>query len=212
MSKQIVIVVSIELKIYDIEIVEFIVELILDLLLNDSFVIEFRIRLIISKENNEFWIDLNDVFRHNNKFYVSKRIKVDVFKQCHVDSLIDHFEIKKTLNLIQRKYYWLNRDQNLDDFMNMREYVKNYCDSCVICRRNKTFKHISYEMLSSLSMSKIQIIWYHYKLRDKFAQKFWLNWNLVRLDINDNRSSYEDDALHFCHQKNHRKAIDWCHY
>ena len=40
--------------------------------------------------------------------------------------------------------------------MSMREFVENYCNECVICRRNKVSRHTSYEMLSSLSILKFK--------------------------------------------------------
>ena len=40
--------------------------------------------------------------------------------------------------------------------MSMREFIKNYCNECAICRRSKVSRHTSYEMLSSLSISKFK--------------------------------------------------------
>ena len=40
--------------------------------------------------------------------------------------------------------------------MSMREFVENYCNECAICRRSKVSRHASYEVLSSLSISKFK--------------------------------------------------------
>ena len=96
-------------KIYDDEMIQFIVDLIFSLLLDDSFVIVFRKKLTIFEKNNEIWIDEIEIFRHNDKLYVSKRLRIDVLKLYHDDFLTKHFDIKKTLNLLQRKYYWSNK-------------------------------------------------------------------------------------------------------
>ena len=92
-------------KIYDDEMTQFIVDLISSLLLDDSFVIVLRKRLITLEKDNETWIDEIEILRHNDKLYVSKRLQIDVLKLCHDDFLTKHFDIKKTLNLLQRKYY-----------------------------------------------------------------------------------------------------------
>ena len=97
-------------KIFDEKIDKFFIQLIFELFLNDSFVIEFRKKLIISEEIDKAWADENDVLRHDDKFYVSKFFRTNVLKQCHDDSLTEHFEIRKILNLIQRRYYWSNRE------------------------------------------------------------------------------------------------------
>jgi hypothetical protein len=62
-------------------------------------------------------------------------------KRHHDDILTDHFDVKKTVELFNRKYHWSK----------MIKYVKFYIKTCDICQRTKTFKHLSYDDLQSLS-------------------------------------------------------------
>jgi hypothetical protein len=142
--------VMISKQIYDEKIAKSFVDLIFQMLFQNSFVVSFRKRLIIFNENDERWIDENDVFRFEKKLYVSKRIRFDVLQRCHDDFFANHFEMNKTLKLLRRKYYWFDRNHDFDMFVDMFEFVKNYCESCVICKRSKTSKHKSYEELQSL--------------------------------------------------------------
>lgn len=87
---------------------------------------------------------------------------------------------KKTLYLVQRRYYWSNRDQDLDASMNMREYVQDYCESCAICRRSKTSRHILYETLTSLLVSEYK--WFDIIMNFVIDLSFNTNWIKISYD------------------------------
>ena len=62
----------------------------------------------------------------------------------HDNSLIEHFDAKKTLKLFQKKYYWLACEKQ----------IKKYVRFCNICQRTKISRHKLYEKLSSLPALK----------------------------------------------------------
>jgi hypothetical protein len=67
-----------------------------------------------------------------------------LLKRHHDDILADHFDVKKTVELLNKKYHWSK----------MIKYVKFYIKICDICQRTKTFKHFSYDDLQSLLLSQ----------------------------------------------------------
>ena len=144
-------------KIYNEKTELFFVQLIFKLFLKNSFVIDLRTKLIIFDSiNDNAWIDENEMLRHNDKLYIFENFRIDIMKQYHDNSLTKHFETRNFFKLIQRKYYWFNRDQDFDISMSMREFVQNYCESCATCKRSKTLRHMFYETLTSLSISKFK--------------------------------------------------------
>ena len=85
---------------------------------------------------------------------------------------------KRTLKLIRRKYYWLNQkrndQQNLEHDFNIRAQIKDYCETCVICKRNKTSRHKSYENLFFLSVFEFK--WIDFTINfvtNLFESKTW---------------------------------------
>jgi hypothetical protein len=63
-----------------------------------------------------------------------------LLKRHHNDILTDHFNVKKTIELFNKKYHWSN----------MIKYVKFYIKTYNVCQRTKTFKHLFYDDLQSL--------------------------------------------------------------
>ena len=57
------------------------------------------------------WQNSNEVFYRENKLYLFETMCINTLTQNHNNSLIDHFEMKKTLEFFYRKYYWLNSDR-----------------------------------------------------------------------------------------------------
>ena len=92
-------------KTFDEEAATPLVQLIPKLLLEDPFAIELRKRLATSEEVDEAWADEDGVLRHDGKLYVPESLRTDVLKQCHDDPLADHFGTRKTLSLVQRRYF-----------------------------------------------------------------------------------------------------------
>ena len=84
-----------------------------------------------------------------NRLYLSRILRTQIIQRNHDDSLIDHFDAKKTLKLVNRKYYWLNQKSHDDEF-DMRHTIKKYCETCFICKRFKTSRHKSHDRAKSL--------------------------------------------------------------
>jgi cytochrome c1 len=60
-----------------------------------------------------------------------------LLKQNHDDFHASHFDVKRTLELLKRKYYWFAMNQD----------VKKYVNVCFACHRIKTIKHKFFEQL-----------------------------------------------------------------
>ena len=77
------------------------------LLVNDFYVINIEQRLIIFVDDIFDWIE-KKVFWFKDRLYLSKTFRIQIIQRNHDDFLIDHFDAKKTLKFVNRKYYWLN--------------------------------------------------------------------------------------------------------
>ena len=60
------------------------------------------------------------------------------YKHGHV--VAGHYGVNKTLELIRREYPWPG----------VRDFVKDYCKSCTICKRSKAPRHKLYGTLQQL--------------------------------------------------------------
>ncbi len=91
----------------------------------------------------------NDFLTFRKRYYVFEKefLRTELLKRYHDDILIDHFDVKKTIKLLNRKYYWSK----------MIKYVKFYIKICDLCQRMKTFKHFSYDDLQFLF--RFQDLW-----------------------------------------------------
>jgi hypothetical protein len=67
-----------------------------------------------------------------------------LLKQNHDDSHASYFDIKRTFELLKRKYHWSAMNQN----------VKKYVNACLACHRIKTIRHKFSEQLQSILMLK----------------------------------------------------------
>jgi hypothetical protein len=67
--------------------------------------------------------------RRQEKAYVlpDKAVQNKIMKICHNKPTAGHFGHKKTLKLVQRKYYWPN----------MATDVSGYIDKCDVCQKTK---------------------------------------------------------------------------
>ena len=93
--------------------------------------------------------------------YVSSSLKENVIKANYDNFFADHFEVERILELIRKKYYWLNQERNslernVEHDSNMRAQIKKYCEICAICKRNKVSRHKLYEKFLFLSVSKFK--------------------------------------------------------
>ena len=52
------------------------------------------------------WEDSNGILHHQGLPYIPEIIKTELISRHHDEPLVGHFGIKKTRELIPRKYYW----------------------------------------------------------------------------------------------------------
>ncbi len=87
----------------------------------------------------------DDLVCFKNVWYVlADLMRRLLFKQNHDDFHASHFDVKRTLELLKRKYYWSAMSQD----------VKKYVNACFACHRIKTIRHKSFEQLQSILMFK----------------------------------------------------------
>ena len=75
-------------------------------------------------EHSEGWDNIDGVLHYQGFLYVPEIIRTELISRHHEDLLAGHFGIKKTHELIARKYYWPTLCHNVKD------YVKG-CDVCL---------------------------------------------------------------------------------
>ncbi len=68
---------------------------------NDKEVMKLR-----SKRLLKGWEDIKQVLHYQDFLYVPKIILSELINRHHNDPLAGHFGIKKTCELIAKKYYW----------------------------------------------------------------------------------------------------------
>lgn len=71
--------------------------------------------------------DVDRILCYQSLPYISKIIKTELVSKYHNDSLVGYFGIKKTRELIFRKYYWLTLRYNI------KSYVKE-CDIYLVSK------------------------------------------------------------------------------
>jgi hypothetical protein len=104
-----------------------------------------------------------------------------LFKQNHDDSHADHFKVKKTLDLLQRKYFWSAINQD----------VKEYVDYYETCHRVKIIKHKSFKQLQSILMlKKSRQDWTMNFITDLSSSKRWNKTNDSILIVIDRYTKY----------------------
>ncbi len=88
----------------------------------------------------------NDFLKFRERYYVFEKefLRIELLKRHHDDILTDHFDVKKTIELLNKKYHWSK----------MIKYVKFYIKTCDIYQRTKTFKHFFYDDLQFLLFSQ----------------------------------------------------------
>jgi len=89
------------------------------------------------------------LLRQDGKIYLPDaeglQLKVVQYKHNHI--LSGHFGQNKTLKLIWVEYTWPG----------MRSFVKDFCKTCVACRRSKTPRHKLYGLLKQLPV--LDLLW-----------------------------------------------------
>ncbi len=87
------------------------------------------------------WIQ-NEILYHNSQLWVSfnKLLQMNLIREMHDQSSVDHFDILRTVKVIKRNYYWSFMWKTID------RYIWN----CYICQRSKTSRNKSNDLLQSL--------------------------------------------------------------
>ena len=136
-----------------------ITELVRPLLDKDPCAVQVRKELATPGMYNEQWRDEGGVLWHGKCLYLPPSLREDVIKSNHDNPLAGHFGVERTLELVQRKYYWPNPErgeENTEQDRGMRAQVKEYCETCAICKRSKAPRHKPYGKLSSLPIPEFK--------------------------------------------------------
>lgn len=95
-----------------------------------------------SKLSPDFTL-VNDILYYKDKIVVpSERLQLSVLHKRHNLPTAGHFGVAKTVELIQRDYYWKS----------LRSFVKKYIRGCDTCNRSKSNRHLPYGELKPLSI------------------------------------------------------------
>ena len=88
------------------------------------------------------WKIANDLLLLSDRVYVpdAADLRLRVLRTKHDHPLSGHFGQNKTLELIRREYVWPA----------MRAYIKDYVNSCAVCKRSKAPCHRPYGLLKQL--------------------------------------------------------------
>lgn len=92
--------------------------------------------------SNSKWSVRHNVVCYDGKLLIpdQKALKQELLSIYHTDPLAGHFGIGRTKELLRRKFYWKNLDNDV------REYIAD----CTICKANITPRHKPYGKLESL--------------------------------------------------------------
>ena len=101
----------------------------------DNHACKFRAKQLVKD-----WQDIDGVLHYQGLPYVPEIIQTELISRYHDNPLAGHFGIKKTHELIARKYYWPTLCHDVED------YVKGYD----VCLASKAVWHKPYGDLQSL--------------------------------------------------------------
>ncbi len=84
------------------------------------------------------WIQ-NKILYHDSQLWVlfNKLLQMNLIREIHDQSLIDHSEILRTVKIIKWNYYWFSMWKTID------RYIQN----CYICQHSKTSRNKSNDLL-----------------------------------------------------------------
>ena len=88
----------------------------------------------------------NEILYHDSQLWISfnELLQMNLIREIHDQSSVDHSDILRTVKIIKRNYYW--------SFM--RKTIDRYIRNCYICQRSKTSRDKSNDLLQSLSISE----------------------------------------------------------
>ena len=98
------------------------------------------------RRNKSYWeMDPEGLLRFKDRLYVpgDAAVREELISKHHDDPLAGHFGADKTMDLIQRKFYWPA----------CAEQVRSYVKTCDICQRTKVHRHKPFGELKSLPVS-----------------------------------------------------------
>lgn len=98
--------------------------------------------------NESRWtLDASGMLRYDKRIWVPSvpgdtpdELRVRVCQYLHDHMISGHFGQNRTLAIVRREYTWPE----------LRKFVKGYCKSCVLCKRNKAPRHRPYGLLRPL--------------------------------------------------------------
>ena len=95
----------------------------------------------INAKKNEFESTKNELLQ---KFFISENKRLDIIKKMHNQFAVNHFDIKKIIQILQKNFQWLKMRANID------QYIRN----CHVCKRSKVFKNDQHDQLQSIFVKK----------------------------------------------------------
>ncbi len=87
---------------------------------------------------------IDDILFRKDLLWVSKNMHTKLLKKIHDQSFISHSDNWRTIDLVQRFYYWSN----------YQVMIRRYIWNCHVCQQSKTFKDNINELLHSFSISQ----------------------------------------------------------
>jgi transposase InsO family protein len=110
--------------------------------LNSDPVTINRIASLSTEPSPRWSIDDSGYLRLDNRLYVPdfNDLRLRILRSKHDHPTAGHFGQNKTLELIRREYTWPG----------LRDFVRDYCQSCTSCARSKTPRHRPYGLLKQL--------------------------------------------------------------
>ena len=93
-------------------------------------------------QNHTFTYDESGLILYDDRWYVPKsdELRLRLVRECHDHPTAGHPGQRKTLQLLQRNYWWPH----------MKGWVNNYVDTCHECKRAKSRRHSPYGFLKPL--------------------------------------------------------------
>ncbi len=84
----------------------------------------------------------NEILYHDNQLWISfnELLQMNLIREVHNQSLMNHSDILRTIKIIKRNYYWSFMQKTVD------QYIQN----CYVCQRSKIFRNKSNDLLQSL--------------------------------------------------------------
>ncbi len=91
------------------------------------------------------WIQ-NEILYHDSQLWVlfNELLQMNLIREIHDQSSVDHSDILRTVKVIKRNYYW--------SFM--RKTIDQYIQNCYICQRSKTSRNKFNDLLQPLFISE----------------------------------------------------------